>query len=162
MTGLPGAPALVQLLRERSLTVAAAESLTAGLVTARIADVPGASAVLRGGVTTYATETKGSVLGLDAALLDHVVSRMVAESMADRARVVFGADLGIATTGVAGPDPLDGQPPGTVWIAVATRDGIRSELLHLSGSRAAIRSQAADAAIALGLDVVESRAPDRE
>lgn len=148
------AASLVAELRSRSRTVAAAESLTAGLVTARIADVPGASAVLRGGVTTYATETKATVLGVDAGLLDHVVSRAVAEAMAERVRTLLQADLGIATTGVAGPEPLDGQAPGTAWVAVAGPDGVRALLVHHAGDRAAVRSAVADDAIALALAAV--------
>ena len=146
--------ALVSALRARGLTIAAAESLTAGLVAARIADVPGASAVLRGGVVTYATDTKAEVLGVDPGLLAHVVSREVAESMAKRARVLFSADVAVATTGVAGPEALDGQPPGTAWVAVATEGGTRAELLHERGDRRAVRAAVTDAALGLLLAVL--------
>lgn len=143
--------ALVNELRRRSLTIAAAESLTAGLVTARIAEVPGASEVLRGGVTTYATDTKADVLGVAPELLAHVVSQAVAEAMARRVRVLFGSDIGVATTGVAGPADLDGQPAGTAWIAVATAGGVSARLLRVEGDRGTVRARVADAALALAL-----------
>lgn len=145
---------LVEALREDGLTVAAAESLTAGLVTARIADVPGASDVLRGGVTTYATDAKASLLGLDPSLLDHVVSQEVAEAMARAVRSLLGADVGIATTGVAGPAPLDGQPPGTAWISVSMADRSRSQLLRAEGGRSSVRAAVAEAALQLALAVI--------
>lgn len=145
---------LVEALRDRGLTVATAESLTAGLVSARIADVSGASEVLRGGVITYATETKSTLLGLDRSLLEHVVSREVAEAMASAACTILGATVGVATTGVAGPALLDGQPPGTAWIAVSTSKGCRSRLLHVPGDRSEVRAAVAEAALALALSVI--------
>jgi len=147
---------LVEACKQRGLTIATAESLTAGLVSAAIADVPGCSAVLRGGVVAYATDVKNSVLGLDAADLEHVVSERVASQMARQACEVLNADLGIATTGVAGPDPLDGQEPGSVWIAVHDRVTSRTHTRHLtlSGSRDQIRQGAAKAAISLATELV--------
>jgi len=138
------------------LTIATAESLTAGLVSSAIADVPGCSAVLRGGVVAYATDVKNSVLGLDAADLEHVVSERVAAEMARHACLVLDADLGIATTGVAGPDPLDGQEPGSVWIAVHDRVTSRTHTRHLalSGNRDQIRQGATRAAISLATELV--------
>lgn len=133
------------------VTVATAESLTAGLVSATIAEVPGCSAVLRGGVVAYATDVKGSVLGLDPTDLEHVVSEKVAAELAESACRVLDADLGIATTGVAGPDPLDGQEAGSVWIAVHDRTKSRTLTRHLSlsGNREEIRRGATQEAIAL-------------
>ncbi|WP_233548719.1 CinA family protein [Galactobacter valiniphilus] len=137
----PGSPAAVlqsecaPLARElvtragaAGLTVATAESLTAGLVAATIADVPGASAVLRGGVVSYAVEVKASVLGVDAAwLAEHgPVDPRVAEEMAAGAARVCDADLGVSTTGVAGPEPHGGRAVGTVYLGVAVR-GSREE-----------------------------------
>ncbi|WP_092864863.1 CinA family protein [Quadrisphaera sp. DSM 44207] len=143
-------------LRAAGLTVAVAESLTAGLVSARLADVPGASAVLRGGVVAYATDVKAGVLGVDAALLaEHgPVHEQVALAMARGARDLLGADLGVATTGVAGPRPQGGQPVGTVHVAVAGagaggRPVLRAERLALPGDRAAVRAAAAAAALRL-------------
>ena len=144
--------------RERGVTVATAESLTAGLVCSRIAEVPGCSAVLRGGVVAYASEVKASVLGLRTDLLDHVVSEAVALGLAEAATRVLGADLGLATTGVAGPDELDGQPPGTVWIAVHDRRrglGV-SRRLALSGDRQAVREATVDALIGDALVAVSN------
>ncbi|MEU6826630.1 CinA family protein [Streptomyces atriruber] len=119
------ASGLVRLLAARGETLAVAESLTGGLVAAGITSVPGASKVFRGSVTAYATELKRDVLGVDGTLLDQrgAVDPEVARQMADGARRVLGADWGIATTGVAGPEPQDGQPVGTVYVAVAGPDG---------------------------------------
>lgn len=142
---------LVVACLERGLTIATAESLTAGQVSASIADVPGCSAVFRGGVVAYATDIKGSVLGLSASVLEHVVSEQVAGDLARRACAVLDADLGLSTTGVAGPDPLDGQAAGSVWIAVHERASGRTTTRHLdlSGDRAAVRVAATAAVIDL-------------
>jgi nicotinamide-nucleotide amidase len=138
------------------LSIATAESLTAGLVSASIADVPGCSAVFRGGVVAYATDVKGSVLGLSTDDLEHVVSEQVAAELARQACRLLDADLGISTTGVAGPDPLDGQEPGSVWIAVHDRTASRTHTRHLalSGNRADIRLGATTAAISLATELV--------
>ncbi|MFF3644680.1 CinA family protein [Streptomyces sp. NPDC002564] len=108
----------------RGETLAVAESLTGGLVAAEITAVPGASKVFRGSVTAYATELKRDVLGVDGTLLDErgAVDPEVARQMADGVRTVLRADWGIATTGVAGPDPQDGQPVGTVYVAISGPD----------------------------------------
>ncbi|MCK6094536.1 nicotinamide-nucleotide amidohydrolase family protein [Micrococcus sp. EYE_162] len=128
------------------LTLATAESLTAGLVAATLADVPGASAVLQGGVVAYQNRVKAEVLGVEAALLAErgAVDPGVAEAMARGARRVLGADVGVATTGVAGPEPHQGKPVGTVFIALAWTDEAGVEQaeawgLRLPGDRAAIR-----------------------
>ena len=102
---------LIADCRALGLTIATAESLTAGLVSSTLADVPGASAVLRGGAVTYATDTKHSVLGIDVELLTHVVSEPVVQAMAKAACALLQADLGLATTGVAGPDRRARCPP---------------------------------------------------
>lgn len=147
---------LVARCLDRGVTVATAESLTAGLVSATIAEVPGCSGMLRGGVVAYATDLKGSLLGLGDDLLSHVVSEPVALAMAQAVANLLDADLGLATTGVAGPDAQDGQPPGTVWIAVFDRRNGRaaSRLLQLPGDRQAIRSGAAAAVLGVALDIV--------
>ncbi len=120
----PEAALVQELLVSRGETLAVAESLTGGMVAAEITAVPGASKVLRGSVTAYATEIKHSVLGVDASLLAErgAVDPEVARQMALGVRRLLGADWGIATTGVAGPDPQDGQPVGTVYVAVAGPD----------------------------------------
>ncbi len=108
--------AVLQRLEQRGWTLGVAESLTGGLVGARIADVPGASTTFRGSVASYATDVKRDLLGVTA---EHVVSRECAEQMALGARRVLDADVGISATGVAGPTPQDGMPIGTVWFGMA-------------------------------------------
>ncbi len=142
---------IIERCAARGLTIATAESLTAGLVASTLAEVPGCSAVLRGGVVAYAVDVKADVLGIDRELLAHVVSEPVAAALASRACAVIGADLGIGTTGVAGPQALDGQPAGTVWIAVhdARSGRTRTRALALDGDREAIRSGTVDACLDL-------------
>lgn len=132
----------IGLLVDRGLTVATAESLTGGLLCAALVSVPGASAVLRGGVVAYATELKAVLLGVPADLLSArgAIDPDVAAAMADGARVRLGADVGLATTGVAGPDPADGKPVGTVYIAIATPAATSAAGLKLAGDRAEIRT----------------------
>jgi nicotinamide-nucleotide amidase len=144
---------LIHALTERGLTIAVAESLTGGLVVADLVSVPGASAVVRGGVVAYATELKHELLGVDAALLaaGGPIQAAVAEQMAAGVRARLSADVGLATTGVAGPDAQDGHRPGEVWIAIASVDGIRSLRLELGGDRAAIRRETVEAVIGLAL-----------
>ena len=122
---LPVAVELVQVLRDCGQTVAFAESLTAGLAAASVADVPGASAVLRGGVVSYATDVKRDLLGVDVAVLDSVgpVSKQCAEQMAASVRALLGADWGVSLTGVAGPDTQDRHAVGEVWIGLADPHG---------------------------------------
>lgn len=133
---------VIDALRAADLTLAAAESLTGGLVCAGLTDVPGASTVLRGGAVTYATDTKAALLGVDPDLLaaGGAVQAPVAEAMARGVRALFGADVGLATTGVAGPEPQDETPVGSVFVAVATATATRVEQLSLTGDRAAIRT----------------------
>lgn len=151
MTGVTDPADVVAACRAAGLTVAVAESLTAGLVAARLADVPGASEVLRGGVVAYATDLKASLLGVDAELLGRAgaVDPEVATQMACGVRERLGADLGVATTGAAGPDPVDGHPPGTVYVAVATDRTSRVHAEHLPGDRAAVRTATVDLALTL-------------
>ncbi|WP_187976423.1 CinA family protein [Mycetocola sp. JXN-3] len=129
-------------------SIAVAESLTGGLVLASIVSVPGASAVLRGGVVAYDTELKHRVLGVDAVLLAEFgpVDPRVAEQMARGARRIGTtaageAQIGVSTTGVAGPtpDPQTGTPVGTVFIGISSVRGDRSIAVHARGDRAQIR-----------------------
>ncbi|MFJ2509011.1 CinA family protein [Arthrobacter citreus] len=135
--------------------IAAAESLTAGMVAAELGTVPGASAVLQGGVVAYQNSVKEQVLGVDGALLQSAgsVDARVAEQMAAGVRRLLKADIGISTTGVAGPEPHDGKPVGTVFIGVAAGAGSTSREFHVefhfAGDRASIRSQACAAALDL-------------
>ena len=116
---------LVPRLAGLGRTVAVAESLTGGLVVAALVSVPGASAVVRGGVVAYMSDLKASLLGVDPDLLarEGAVHPEVAAAMARGVRERLGADYGVATTGVAGPDPQDGHPVGEVHVAVVGPDG---------------------------------------
>lgn len=165
MTGAPrpAAVALVRAAVEQGVLLATAESLTGGLLCAALTDVPGASAVVRGAVVSYASDVKRDLLGVDGALLarEGAVHPDVAAGMASGALRVLGADLGLATTGVAGPDPSDGQPVGTVYVACALRDAAPVvRRLALAGSRAEIREGTVEAALTLALEVVSAPAGD--
>ncbi|WP_166846815.1 CinA family protein [Isoptericola sp. BMS4] len=140
----------------RGWTVGVAESLTGGLVSAALVEVPGSSRVLRGAVVAYATEVKSSLLGVDAALLDArgAVDPDVAAQMARGVRRAVRADVGVATTGVAGPDPQDGHPPGEVYVAVSTPDGDRVRRLDIPGERPAVRDGAVHAALDLVVEAL--------
>jgi nicotinamide-nucleotide amidase len=142
---------LVARLSAAGQTVAVAESLTGGLVAAALTDIAGASVVVRGGVTAYATDLKARVLGVDEVLLARAgsVDVEVAEQMASGVRSLMGATYGLSTTGVAGPDPVDGKPVGTVFVAVVGPGSSRVKALGLSGDRAGIRAQSVLAALAL-------------
>lgn len=140
---------VVALLIERGLTVAVAESLTGGLLVAELVAVAGASAAVRGAVVAYHSQLKHSLLGVDAVVLaEHgPVHPQVASQMADRVRgrlSVYGvaADIGISTTGVAGPGPHDGQAAGTVYLGLAIGTQISWRGMQLMGSRSEIRHQA--------------------
>lgn len=142
---------LGRLLQEAGLTVAVAESLTAGIVCARITEVPGSSRYFRGGVVTYSNQSKVDILGLAPGLLaDGAVGTCVAEGMARSVREMFGADIGISTTGIAGPGSGgERKPVGTACVAIDYADGAFSVERRLPGSRKMVRSIAATAALNL-------------
>jgi len=151
---------VLALLRARGRTLAVAESVTGGLLTDAFVQVPGASAVLLGGVVAYATDLKHEVLGVDRALLEAEgpVHPEVARRMADgvrRALAVGGriADVGVATTGVAGPDPQGGRSPGTVYAGVAIGSRLVAVAGEFPGDRAAVRA----AAVRLALDALAAQ-----
>ncbi|RJL26651.1 CinA family protein [Bailinhaonella thermotolerans] len=138
-------------LRGRGETVATAESLTGGLIGATLTRVPGASYAFRGGIIAYATDVKRSVLGVSGELLERhgAVHPDVAAQMARGAREITGSSYGVAVTGVAGPEPQDGQPVGTVYLGVHGPDGLsRVRALRLAGDREAIREATAGEALA--------------
>ena len=150
---------VVRELIARQLTIGMAESLTGGLVCAALTDVPGASATVRGAVVSYAVEVKARVLGVDPDLLAQrgAVDPDVAVAMAQGAARVLGADLAVATTGVAGPSPSDGAPVGTVYVAVAWAMGASTvREFHFTGSRAQIRVATVAGALALVRQVLAS------
>jgi nicotinamide-nucleotide amidase len=138
---------IIGRLTARGQTAAVAESLTGGLLAAALTTVPGASAAFRGGVVAYATDLKSTILGVPADLLERygAVHPDVATAMAAGVRRLMAATFGAATTGVAGPDPSDGQPVGTVYIAVSSgpsaAGGAAARSLTLRGSRDEIRQQ---------------------
>jgi nicotinamide-nucleotide amidase len=146
---------LVLELARRGETVAAAESLTGGLLCATLVDVPRVSQVLRGGLVVYATDLKSSLAGVPDDLLDQrgPVDPDVALALARGARERCRADWGLATTGVAGPDPMDGVEVGTVYVAVASATDARVRRLDLDGDRDSIRARA----VAAALDLLRQR-----
>jgi nicotinamide-nucleotide amidase len=131
-------------------TVAVAESVTGGLLTAALTEPAGASDAVRGGLVVYATELKATLAGVPVPLLDAEgpVSPDVAGALAAGARDRLGATYGLGVTGVAGPDPQGGRPVGTVYVALAGPGGGTVRHLTLSGDRDAIRAATVDAALA--------------
>ncbi len=154
------AAAVVAQLRRHGRTVAAAESLTGGLLCAALVAVPGASDVVRGGLVAYAADLKASLLDVSADLLERVgtVAVETAEAMAEGARHRFGADIGVATTGVAGPDQVEGKPVGLAFVALAGHDGSQLRRLQLEGDREAVRLGAVNGALTLLLEALASPA----
>ena len=136
------------LLREKGLTLSAAESCTGGLVAKRITDLPGASAVFRGGVVSYTNDVKAQVLGVPEKLLEAfgAVSEPVARAMAERCRMICGSDLAVSVTGVAGPDRDDrDNEVGTVYIALASAEGTVCQKLSCGKGRGRDRVRSAAA-----------------
>jgi nicotinamide-nucleotide amidase len=142
---------IIGLLVTRGETVAVAESLTGGLLAGALTSIPGASAAFRGAVIAYATDLKSSLLGVSPELLERhgAVHPAVAAAMAEGARHRLAASVGVATTGVAGPEPADGQPVGTVHIAVATAGTVPTRALTLTGDRQQIRGATVEQALGL-------------
>ena len=133
-----------QLVEGRGLTLAVAESLTGGLLASRLVTVPGASAWFRGGVVAYDSQVKHDLLDVPEG---PVVSEACAKAMADGVRRRLGADVGLSTTGVAGPVEQEGQPVGTVWLGMAVGGEVDAVLLRLSGDRDRIRQLAVTSAL---------------
>jgi nicotinamide-nucleotide amidase len=145
------AAAAVHALADRRQTMATAESLTGGLVAATIVEIAGVSAVYRGGLVVYATELKAALAGVPAELLAErgPVDPDVAGRLAEGARSRCGADWGLATTGVAGPEPQDGKPVGLVYVAVAGPSGPAVRELRLAGDRSQVRTASVTAVLTL-------------
>ena len=148
------AQAVVDLLRDRGGTVATAESLTGGLLCATLVAVSGASDVVRGGVVAYAADLKASLLGVPSEVLEQAgtVDEQTAAAMAVGVRERLGSRYGVATTGVAGPEPAESKPVGLVYVAVAGPDVEAVRRLHLPGGRDDIRVGAVAAALTLALN----------
>lgn len=140
-----------RLLVERGLTVAVAESLTGGGLASRIVHVPDSSRYFRGAVVAYSSEAKAGLLGVSKETLDGpgMVSEECALEMARGVRGAFGADVGMATTGVAGPEPLEGHPPGEVWVAVAGDGREEARRFVAPGDRDQVRRWAEQSALDL-------------
>ena len=151
---------IVAELIRRHLSIGCAESLTGGALTSKLVAVPGVSEVLRGGIVSYATDLKASVLGVSQERLDAKgpVDEQVATEMARGACRLLGADVALSTTGVAGPGPSDGLEAGTVWIAISGKLGEEARLLNLSGDRVAIRSETVTCVLGLLADHLEAAA----
>jgi nicotinamide-nucleotide amidase len=147
---------IVALLTARGQTVAVAESLTGGLLATTLTGVPGASAAFLGAVVAYATSLKAALLDVPGAMLDALgaVSPEVAGAMAEGVRGRLGATFGAATTGVAGPDPAEGKPVGTVHIAVSTPGGTTVRSLTLAGGRDQVRERTVDEVLGLLLRLI--------
>ena len=137
---------VIDRLRERGLSLGVAESLTGGLMGARFTSVPGASDVFRGGIVSYASDVKYSLLGVPQG---PVVSERAAKAMAEGARRVLGADVALATTGVAGPTEQEGQPVGTVFLGLAMQGVNEAQRVQLPGDRQRIRQYAVISAVNL-------------
>lgn len=159
MTDTHSAEHIVAQLKQQKLTIATAESLTAGMLSSRIADVAGASAVLHGGVVAYNNTIKHRLLGVSADTLAArgAVDSETAKQMARGARDRFGSDLGIATTGVAGPEPSEGKAVGIVFIALATPDETLVKLVRFDGTRDKIRRSTVAASLKLVAEWLEQR-----
>ena len=133
---------VVEELKKQKKTITAAESLTAGLFQATLADFSGVSAIFKGGFVTYSLEEKAKMLDIPQAELEKygVVSAFTAEKMAEQARIKTQSDFGISLTGVAGPDSLEGHPAGTVFIALAQASGTEVIQANIAGrSRGDVR-----------------------
>lgn len=151
-----GAASAVHALGERRETLAVAESLTGGLLAATLVGIPGVSPVFRGGLVVYATDLKQTLAGVPAELLAErgPVDADVALALAEGARRRCGADWGLATTGVAGPEPQGGKPVGLVFVAVAGPYGSTVRRLDIDGGRAAVRSGTVEQAFELLTDEI--------
>jgi nicotinamide-nucleotide amidase len=155
------------LLTASGQTVATAESLTGGLVAAALTDIPGSSTAFRGGIVAYATELKAEILGVDGQVLEEhgPIYAPVAAAMARGVRRRLGAMVGVSTTGVAGPDPADGFPAGTVHIAVSRGDDngrgddTVTRTMALTGNRDEVRRLTVERVLGLLLSRLREERP---
>ena len=145
---------LFNSLRDRGWTIATAESMTAGMVSAALTSVPGSSAVVRGGLVAYQSDLKQTLLGVSD--VSTVVDEQTAREMALGVRSLLDADVGIAVTGSAGPDPME-QPAGTVVVAVSTPEDTRARTARMPGDRERVRTYATTTAVHLARLAVTGR-----
>lgn len=148
---------LVKMLKAADFSIATAESCTGGLLSSRLVDIPGVSAVFREGFVTYSNKAKRRTLGVSKSTIrkDGAVSEQTAKEMATGAAMAGDTDLALSVTGNAGPDAEEGKEVGLVYIGVYAKGKVSVETFHFKGSRQEIRSQAADAAVALGIKAVQ-------
>ena len=146
-----------RLLVAAGLTVAVAESLTGGLMASRMVSVPGSSEWFRGGVVAYDSQVKFDVLDVPDG---PVVSEQAAMAMADGVRRLLGADVGLSTTGVAGPAEMEGQPPGTAWLGLAIGDEVDAVSVRLPGDRERVRQMSVISCVDRLRRRLEARAGD--
>ena len=144
---------LVKSLKSLGLKIATAESCTGGLVAKTITDISGASSVFEFGVVTYSNRAKMDLLGVGAETLDEfgAVSEETAKEMALGALKLSGADIAVSVTGVAGPEPSEGKPVGTVCIGVANKESVMAKTFVFTGKRGEIRRQATKMALNMAL-----------
>jgi PncC family amidohydrolase len=137
------------LLRAEGSTVSTAESLTGGRLAVWFTDVPGISETYLGGAVAYATALKTTMLGVAEEIVERhgVVSAECAQAMASGVRALTGATYGLSTTGVAGPDPQEGKPAGTVYVGLAGPGFVTSLRLELAGDRTAIQEATCEAVL---------------
>ena len=150
------ASGLYRILLERGLTFATAESLTCGMIAAKMGAVPGVSAVYAGGFVTYSPSMKIRALGVsEETIAAHgTVSRECAGEMCRNAALRSGADLAVSATGNAGPDPSEGKPVGLVYIGVCFKDRVSVKEYRFEGDRSAVREAAAVAALGDAADAL--------
>ncbi len=147
------ASSLIKKLQEKNLTLAVAESLTGGLVAASLTEIPGASKVFKGSITAYSDEIKINVLNVNKELITNFtsISEQVALEMAINVRKTMKSDIGISTTGVAGPEKSSGFAPGLVFVAISNGDHNMCQKLEITGDRTQIRNQTVQAILQLTL-----------
>ena len=152
------APQVVRQFTEKGRTLGTAESLTAGLIAATVANVSGASAVLMGGVVSYDPRVKHEVLGVAREVIDTVgvVSEACARQMAEGARKLLKVDVALSATGVAGPTGgTPENPVGTVWLGVSSARGTFARKYRFDGDRQSVREQSVETALSLALNEIQ-------
>ncbi|MCL0107666.1 competence/damage-inducible protein A [Peptococcaceae bacterium] len=148
---------VANLLKKNGMNIAVAESCTAGLIQARLCDIVGCSQYLLGGIVCYNKRIKEEIIGIDRKGLDvhGTVSEWTAREMAQNIRKIFKSDLGLAVTGIAGPDTIESKFIGLVYVALATPDGVNCREYHMPGRRMAIRQGSVNAALKMVRNYLE-------